>query len=69
MRAEIRQEVELVSPFDESEHAANMDALSWIDSGIEICRIEKPDIPPKHLISYSVMVDGEYILLVDPYQR
>lgn len=65
MRAEIRREVESIEPLDELERAAKNDALSWIDSGVEICRLQKPDIPPKHLISYFAVVDGEHILLVD----
>ena len=65
MRAEIRKEVERIAPLDELEQAAKTDVLSWIDSGAEICRLEKPAIPPKHLISYFAIVDGEHILLVD----
>ena len=65
MRAEIRKEVELITPLDEIERATKIEVLSWIDSGVEICRIEKPDIPPKHLISYFLLVDGDFVLLVD----
>ena len=65
MRAEIRKEVELIEPLDELEQASRIDVLSWIDSGVEICRLEKPAVPSKHLISYFVVVDGEHILLVD----
>lgn len=65
MRAEIRKEVELIEPLDESEQATKIDVLSWIDSGVEICRLEKPAVPPKHLISYFAVVDDEYVLLVD----
>ena len=65
MRAEIRKEIELIEPFDDTEQATKIDVLSWIDSGVEICRLLKPDVPPKHLISYCTVVDGEHILLVD----
>ena len=65
MRAQIRKEIELISPLDKIERDTKADVLSWIDSGVEICRIEKPDIPPKHLISYFLLVDGDFILLVD----
>lgn len=65
MRTEIREEVELIAPLDELERATKSDVLCWIDSGTDICRIEKPDVPPKHLVSYFAVVDGEYILLVD----
>jgi 8-oxo-dGTP diphosphatase len=65
MRAEIRKEVELIEPLDDLERATKTDVLSWVDSGVEICRLEKPDIPPMHLISYFAIVDDEHILLVD----
>ena len=65
MRNEIRREVESIDPLDEIERTAKTDVLSWIDSGVEICRLQKPDVPPKHLISYFAVVDGEHILLVD----
>lgn len=65
MRIEILKEVELVTPLDDVERATKADVLSWIDSGIELCRIEKPSTPPKHLVSYFAVIDGEHILLVD----
>jgi 8-oxo-dGTP pyrophosphatase MutT (NUDIX family) len=33
--------------------------LSWIDSGAELCRRIKPDVPRRHLVSYVVPVDRE----------
>ncbi len=65
MRAEIRKEIELIDPLDELERASKIDVLAWIDSGAEICRLKKPATPPKHLISYFAVVDGDHILLVD----
>jgi len=65
MRTEIRREVECIAPLDDIERAAKLDVLDWIDSGVEVCRIEKPSTPPKHLVSYFALVDHEYILLVD----
>ena len=65
MRAEIRKEIEQIEPLDDLERVSKIDVLSWIDSGVEICRLEKPAIPPRHLISYFAVVDGEHILLVD----
>ncbi len=43
------------------------DAIQWIDSGEEIFRLEKPAIPPKHLVSYFVLVDQakDAVLLLD----
>lgn len=65
MRAQIREEVELIQPLDELERNSQRDVLAWIDSGAELCRLEKPATPPKHLISYFAVVDGDHILLVD----
>lgn len=59
--------VEAIEPFDELEREHRNDALEWIGSGTEIFRIAKPETPPKHLVSYFVVVDpkNEAILLVD----
>jgi 8-oxo-dGTP pyrophosphatase MutT (NUDIX family) len=65
MRITIRREVASIEPFDELEREHMADALDWIDSGAELCRVEKPAIPPKHLVSYFVLVDDEHVLLVD----
>lgn len=65
MRAEIREEVDQIDPLDRLEQISKIDVLSWIDSGVEICRLQKPAIPPKHLVSYFALVDGDYVLLVD----
>ncbi len=65
MRREIRQEVALVEPLDATEQADKADVLAWIDSGAQLCRLRKPATPPKHLISYFALIDGDYILLVD----
>jgi len=65
MRRMIRTEVELIEPFDQLERVSKVDVLGWIDSGVEVCRLRKPDVPPKHLVSYFAVVDGDYVLLVD----
>ena len=65
MRSAIRQEVELIQPLDDLEHQTKRDVLAWIDSGVELCRLEKPATPPQHLISYFVVTDGDHVLLVD----
>ncbi|MGI9222586.1 MAG: NUDIX domain-containing protein [Woeseiaceae bacterium] len=65
MRQEIRKEIETITPLDDVERQTKSDVLGWIDSGAEICRTEKPATPPKHLVSYFAVIDGEYILLVD----
>jgi 8-oxo-dGTP diphosphatase len=65
MRSAIRAEVESIEPLDALEHAHCADVLAWIDSGVELCRLQKPATPPKHLVSYFVLVDPEHVLLVD----
>ena len=65
MRSAIREEVASIEPFDGLERAHIEDALAWIDSGAELCRIQKPATPPKHLVSYFALVDEEHVLLVD----
>jgi 8-oxo-dGTP diphosphatase len=64
-RAAIRREVALIQPFDEREEIHRTDALAWIDSGAPLCRTAKPATPPKHLVSYFAVIDGDHILLVD----
>ncbi len=65
MRDKIREEVVLIEPIDDLERETISNILIWIDSGAELCRIDKPATPDKHLVSYFVVLDGEYILLVD----
>ena len=65
VRTAIRSEIEGISPLDEEERVAISDALAWIDSGAELFRLQKPATPPRHLVSYFVVVDGDHILLVD----
>ena len=67
MRNQIKSLLSPIKPFDllEAEHISN--AIDWIESGVEIFRIEKPATPPKHLVSYFVLVDlrKEKLLLLD----
>ncbi len=65
MRNKIRNEVASILPMDNKELSTQTEILQWIDSGVELCRIQKPDIPPKHLIAYFALIDGDHILLVD----
>jgi 8-oxo-dGTP pyrophosphatase MutT (NUDIX family) len=67
MREKISALIRDIVPFDELESSHRSDALEWIDSGVEIFRIEKPDKPPKHLVSYFAVVDmaRKSVLLVD----
>lgn len=54
---QIHDEVTHIVPFDEIEQNHVDDALAWISSGANIFRIEKPDKPPKHLVSYFIVID------------
>ena len=67
IRLKIYNEVQSIKPFDALEKEHISDVLSWIESGAELFRIEKPDKPPKHLVSYFIFVDKckQSILLVD----
>ena len=65
MRREIRAEVERIDPLDALEETSKRGVLEWIDSGAELCRLEKPAVPPKHLVSYVVVADNDHVLLVD----
>jgi 8-oxo-dGTP diphosphatase len=65
MRDQIRAEVEAIDALDEIEREDIRAVLAWIDSGTELCRLEKPATPPQHLVSYFVLVDEDKILLVD----
>ncbi|UDF37610.1 UNVERIFIED_ORG: NUDIX hydrolase [Shinella sp. XGS7] len=65
MRQQIYSEIEAIVPLDALEVKHRADALAWVESGAELCRVAKPATPPKHLVSYFAVVDGESILLVD----
>ena len=65
MRADVRSELEAIAPHDALEHTHLADALAWVDSGVELCRLQKPATPPKHLVSYFAVLDRQHILLVD----
>ena len=65
MREAIRREVIGITPLDEEEAETQKAVLRWIDSGAELCRMQKPDVPPQHLIAYFAVVDGDHVLLVD----
>lgn len=67
VRSKIQKEIESIRPSDELESQHRRDALAWVESGADLFRIQKPDIPPKHLVSYFVLVDPiqKSMLLVD----
>ena len=65
MRSQIRNEISAIDPLDEVERQHRAEALAWVDSGAELCRLAKPATPPMHLVSYFVVVDDGQVLLVD----
>jgi 8-oxo-dGTP pyrophosphatase MutT (NUDIX family) len=67
MRQSVRELVAGITPSDEVEAEHQADVLTWIDSGVEIFRRVKPTTPPKHLVSYCMLVDSDNgrALLVD----
>lgn len=64
---DISLEINCIQPLDELEDQHIKTSIEWIKSGTSIFRIQKPDIPPKHLVSYFVFLDPlqEKLLLVD----
>ena len=65
LKQQIHRDIQNIKPVDNLESIHINDALAWVNSGEEIFRIAKPATPPKHLVSYFALVDGDYILLVD----
>lgn len=67
MQETLVQLIQGISPFDDMEKEQVADALAWIASGAEIYKIQGPDIPPKHLTAYGVLIDptARKVLLVD----
>lgn len=67
MNQEIYQMIDKIEPFDEIEAMQIAFVLTWLNTGVEIFRIEKPATPDIHLVSYFVLLDeiNQKILLVD----
>lgn len=59
IRDQITQIVTTITPHDQKEKEQINDTLSWLQSSADLFRIKKPDIPPKHLVSYIVLIDSE----------
>lgn len=57
MRSMIRANIADIEAFDTVEKDQPDNSLGWIDSGVEIFRRAKPATPPRHLVSYFVLVD------------
>ncbi len=59
--------ISAITPYDAQEEEHIQETLNWVKSGVPIFRIQKPDVPKKHLVSYFVVFDEKTskILLVD----
>lgn len=59
--------VRTIEPLDALEVEHQQAVIDWISSGAEVFRTAKPATPPKHLVSYCVLVDSERrrVFLVD----
>jgi len=67
MREHIHRIISAIIPYDDVEQEHINDTCLWIESGEPIFRVQKPDVPNKHLVSYFVLFDDVHqkILLVD----
>ena len=67
MHSIIAEIVRSITPYDALEQEHHAATVAWIESGAPLCRIEKPAIPPQHLVSYFVVYDAstQRVLLVD----
>lgn len=63
----VKEIVRKIIPYDDLESQHIQETLTWIQSGTPIFRIRKPDVPPKHLVSYFILFDEKRnkVLLVD----
>ena len=57
MRSELLQLVEHIQPLDVREKMDKDNVVAWIKSDAPLYRTQKPDVPPKHLVSYFAIVD------------
>ncbi len=69
LRQQIRAEVAALQPLDALEAAHQQEALDWIASGAELCRLAKPATPPRHLVSYFAVVDEMQRLLLVEHRK
>ncbi len=66
-RTNLHEIIAHIEPVDEVERIAVRRVLDWVESGAELYRRAKPDIPLQHLVSYFVLVDRtrKSLLLMD----
>jgi hypothetical protein len=56
--ARVHAIVSAVEPWDDQEARHKADILDWLASGDDVFRRAKPATPPRHLVSYVVLVDA-----------
>jgi len=56
-REELMQLVNAITPHDERESKDQQQVTEWLAGNEPIYRIQKPDVPPMHLVSYFAIVD------------
>ncbi|MFQ6326159.1 NUDIX hydrolase [Nocardia sp. CWNU-33] len=57
--AVVAEIVRAITPFDTLERQHIAETLAWLESTDDVFRRVKPDTPPRHLVSYVVLVDPE----------
>lgn len=67
IHAEIMELIKAINPLDALEAKHQQESLAWMASTQHIFRIQKPDVPNKHLVSYCVIFDPstQQLLLAD----
>jgi 8-oxo-dGTP diphosphatase len=53
----VRQLVAGIAPADDVERSHQADVLAWLSGTQDVYRRAKPATPPRHLVSYAVLVD------------
>jgi 8-oxo-dGTP diphosphatase len=63
----VRELAAAIDPADELERAHRSDVLAWLAGTRDIYRRRRPATPPKHLVSYAVLIDPRdaSVFLVD----
>jgi 8-oxo-dGTP diphosphatase len=59
----VRELMTAIVPADETERAHQRDCVAWLDRTTDIYRREKPATPPRHLVSYAVLIDPRDVSL------
>lgn len=65
MNSDVFEQLSSIRPYDDIEASDKENAISWLQSGVEIYRNGGPATPPKHLVVYFVLIDKNSILLVN----